>query len=71
MTTASISQRPIAGTAVATAFIAALAFAGVTVAQRDSGSSAQPTVHTAPVQLPNPDAQYQRPVHSGVQVGMP
>jgi hypothetical protein len=71
MTTASISHRPIAGTAVAAAFVAAIAFAGVSLAQHDSGSPAPASAPTSPVQLPNPDALYQRPLHTGVQVGMP
>ena len=71
MTTASITHRPIPLTAVAAAAVAVLAFAGVTVAQHDTGTTTHAPAVTSKIDLPNPDAQYQRPMHTGVQVGMP
>jgi hypothetical protein len=71
MSTASITHRPIAGTAVAAAFIAVLAFVGVSLAQHDSASPAPSSVVHNSTDGLNPDAHYQRPMHPGLQSGMP
>lgn len=70
MSTASISQRPIPLTAAIAAFVAAVAFTGVVVSQHDSGSPASVTPYQLPDGL-NTHAPYQRPMHSGLQPGMP
>jgi hypothetical protein len=70
MSTHSITHRPIPVAAAAAAFVAAIAFAGVTVSQHDTGSPT-PVINSAKWDTPNPDAKYQRPVHSGVQLGLP
>jgi hypothetical protein len=71
MSTASLSQRPIPLTAAIAAFVAAVAFTGVVVSQHDSGSPASVTRSYQVPDLPNPDAPYQRPMHGGLQPGMP
>ena len=70
MTTASISHgNQVTLSAAIAAFVAALAFTGVAIAEHDNGSSAPATTtDTVP--------QYrvyslERPWHSGVQPGMP
>jgi hypothetical protein len=74
MSTASITHRPMAGTAVAAAFIAALAVAGVAAAQNHHSSPPPKSVGaSATFQMPDLAAnmQYRRPDRPGVQVGMP
>jgi len=50
--------------------VAALAVVGLTVVNHDTGSTAPLNQQTS-VEMPNPHAHYQRPLHSGVQPGMP
>jgi hypothetical protein len=69
MSTASITHRPIPRATAAAIAVAALAFGAFLVAQNhDSGTQTPP----APTQfVPNPDAHYLRPFHSGVQPSWP
>jgi len=66
MTTASITHRPIPMATAAAAAVAALAIVGLVVVQNETGSAAGTTQQT---QLQTPD--YHRPMHGGVQPGMP
>ena len=69
MSTASITHRPIPMAAVGAAAVAVLAFVGVTLVNSDTSATA-PSGSTS-TGIPNPDASYLRPFHSGVQPGMP
>ncbi|HET8665322.1 MAG TPA: hypothetical protein VFM08_13480 [Nocardioides sp.] len=70
MTTASLThQNSFALSAAIAAFVAALAFTGVTIAQHDDGSPAPArTTDTGPHY---PVYSLERPWHSGIQVGLP
>jgi hypothetical protein len=70
MTTASITHHnSITLSAAIAAFVAAVAFTGVTIAQHDNGSAAPGTTNdTGP---DYPVYSIERPWHSGVQAGMP
>jgi pectin methylesterase-like acyl-CoA thioesterase len=70
MSTHSITHHPIPTTVAAAAFVAAIAFAGVAVSRHDPGSPA-PVTTSAQQDTVNAAARYQRPMHSGVQTGMP
>jgi hypothetical protein len=72
MSTATISQsNPITlGVAVA-AFVAAVAFTGVTIAEHDNGSTAPTTTTNQTDAYKFPVFSISRPWHSGVQPGMP
>jgi hypothetical protein len=71
MTTATLTQsNPITfGFAVA-AFVAAVAFTGVAVAEHDNGSTAPATTDHS-VDYNYPVYSISRPWHSGIQPGMP
>jgi len=69
MSTATpISHHPISMTAVAAAFVAALAFAGAAVAEQHHSSPTPTTTHDG---YQYPVYSISRPWHSGVQPGMP
>ncbi len=67
MSTAQITRSPIPLTAAVAAFVAAVAFTGVALAQHNNGSDA-PATHTSTTY---PVYSIERPWHSGVQPGMP
>jgi hypothetical protein len=68
MSTTSITRSPIPLTAAVAAFVAAVAFTGVALAQHNDGSSAPATTHS---DVTYPVYRIERPWHSGVQPGMP
>ena len=69
MTTATISHyNPITLSVAIAAFVAAVAFTGVTIAQHDNGS---PSPATTDHSSTYPVYSIERPWHSGVQPGMP
>jgi len=69
MTTASISQHnSITLSAAIAAFVAAVAFTGVTIAEHGNSSPAPATNDPGPAY---PVYSIERPWHSGVQPGMP
>ncbi len=69
MTTASLThQNPYALSAAIAAFVAALAFTGVTIAQHDNGPTAPVTTDPG---VKYPVYSVPRPWHSGVQPGLP
>jgi hypothetical protein len=70
MSTASITHRPIPMAAAGAAVVAVLGFVGLTMVQNDTGSTSPPPPSSQGQQV-NPDAHYQRPMHSGMQVGQP
>ena len=69
MSTASITHRPIPLAAAVAAFVAAVAFTGVAVSQHDTNPSAPGTSFQNETNYPV--YSIERPLHSGVQLGMP
>jgi len=68
MSTAQITRSPIPLTAAVAAFVAAVAFTGVALAQHNNGSDAPATTQNSTTY---PVYSIERPWHSGVQPGMP
>jgi hypothetical protein len=69
MTTATISHsNPVTLSVAIAAFVAAVAFTGVALAQHNNGSDAPATTQTSTTY---PVYSIERPWHSGVQPGMP
>jgi hypothetical protein len=69
MTTATIGQaNPITLSVAVAAFVAAVAFTAVTVAEHDNGSTAPATTDHRD---PYPVYSISRPWHSGIQPGLP
>jgi hypothetical protein len=69
MTTASITHHnSFTLSAAIAAFVAAVAFTGVAVAEHENGSPAPDTTHDA---YQYPVYSISRPWHSGIQRGMP